>query len=207
MSEEVSALVDEMKSEESFDLLAAVQDVAYPTGQAVIYLNGQLAQEYNDAKAELDLLKAEESQGIADPEQAELQEKLDTLLAEIRKSALTFHMRGVAPAVKKAISAKARAQFKIPKQADEDEKNEIWLKENAWITNELIRHSIVKVVNAKGQVATKAYENADIQKLADTLIESEFSKLDALCAKLSQASYLFSESLDADFLQKPSADQ
>lgn len=207
MSEEVSALVDEMKSEESFDLLAAVQDVAYPTGQTVIYLNGQLAQEYNDTKAELDLLKAEESQGIADPEQAELQEKLDKLLVEIRKTALTFHMRGVAPAVKKAISAKARSQFKVPKQADEDEKNEIWLKENAWITNELIRHSIVKVVNAKGQVATKAYENGDIQKLADTLIESEFSKLDALCAKLSQASYLFSESLDADFLQKPSADQ
>lgn len=205
--ENTEALVEGMKSEESFDLLAAVADVAYPTGEATIYLNGALAHEYNELRGELDVLKADEHQGISDPDQLALQERIDAVREEIRKSALTFHMRGVAPAVRKAISAKARATFKTPKNADEEAKQEIWMEENAWITNELVRHSIVKVVNAKGQTATKGYTNEDIQKLADTLIASEFAKLDSLCASLTTASNLFSETLDADFLPKPSADQ
>lgn len=207
MSDEVQAIAEEMKSEESFDLLAAVQDVAYPVGETTVYLNGKLAGEYNDLKGDLELVKAEDAQALVNAEAVEIQEKLDALLTEIRKTALTFHMRGVAPAVKKAISAKARTKFKVPKNADESEKQEIWIKENAWITNELIRHSIVKVVNSKGQVDSRGFENEQIQQLADHLIESEFGKLDTLCARLSSASHLFSESLDADFLPKPSADQ
>lgn len=209
--EELTTIVDGMKSEEEFSLLDAVRDVSYPTASVAIYLDGELANELNELRADREAILAEEAEqdtkSLSNPDLADIDERIKGVTEAIRRSRLTVHMRGVAPAVKKAIARKARATFKTPKNADENEKNEIWLAENTWVTNELIAHSIIKVVNAKGAVDKRAKTNDEVQALSDRLAESEFQKLDALCAKLSGASQLFSESLDADFLPKPSADQ
>jgi hypothetical protein len=209
--EELTGLVDEMKSEESFNLLDAVQEVSYPTGSVVVYTNGELAVELNDLIAERGAIEAIEAQqgaqSLSNPELADLDIAIADLKEEIHASQLTFHMRGVAPAVKRAIAKKARAKFKVPKNADEFERNELWLEENDWTTYEMIAHAITKVVNAKGAVDKSGKRNEDVRALSERLAESEFQKLDLLCAKLSSASQLFSETLDADFLPKPSADQ
>jgi hypothetical protein len=209
--EELTGLVDEMKSEESFNLLDAVQEVSYPTGSVVVYTNGELAVELNDLIAERGAIEAIEAQqgaqSLSNPELADLDIAIADLKEEIHASQLTFHMRGVAPAVKRAIAKKARAKFKVPKNADEFERNELWLEENDWTTYEIIAHAITKVVNAKGAVDKSGKRNEDVRALSERLAESEFQKLDLLCAKLSSASQLFSETLDADFLPKPSADQ
>jgi hypothetical protein len=209
--EELTGLVDEMKSEESFNLLDAVQEVSYPTGSVVVYTNGELAVELNDLIAERGAIEAIEAQqgaqSLSNPELADLDIAIADLKDEIHASQLTFHMRGVAPAVKRAIAKKARAKFKVPKNADEFERNELWLEENDWTTYEIIAHAITKVVNAKGAVDKSGKRNEDVRALSERLAESEFQKLDLLCAKLSSASQLFSETLDADFLPKPSADQ
>lgn len=208
--EELTEIVKEMQAEE-FNLLDALQEVSYPTGSVTVYTNGALAKELNEAIADREALVAleekQDAKSLSNPELSDIDVLIEELKAKIHSSGLTFHMRGVAPAVKRAIAKKARAKFKVSKTADEFEKNEMWLEENDWTTYEIIAHAIVKVVNAKGAEDKRAKKNEDVRKLAEILAESEFQKLDLLCAKLSSASHLFSESLDADFLPKPSADQ
>lgn len=198
--EQIDALVSEMKAEKPFSALDAIREVKYPVGKVRVYLDGEAAARLDELHADR---KLEEAEGaMASAELNEILEEIEKVEAQIKASALIFHMRGVPPKVKRIIGNEARRKFKIRTEDDEDtiaDKNENY---NRYLTYELLRHSIVKVENTDGSFDTHGWDYDEIEQLDAILIESEFGKIDALCAKLTSAANVFNESLDADFLSK-----
>jgi hypothetical protein len=200
VNQEIENIVSEMKAEKPFSVLDAIRGVKYPTGKVRVYLDGEAAARLEELHEDRKLEEAEGS--LASAELNAILEEIETLEKQIKLTALVFHMRGVPPKVKRVIADAARRQFKIAKDDDEAtiaEKQEGY---NRNLTYELMRHSIIKVENADGTVDGHGWSYDEIAQLDDVLIESEFSKIDGLCAKLTRSSHVFDESLDADFLSK-----
>lgn len=218
--EEIAAqsIVEQMKSEESFDLADALDGVSYPTEDVTVYLDGAKAHELNlvlDMIAELEIKSENESAAkngtIADDPAKEqtdkdieaLKAREVVLISEITSSALTFKLRGVAPEVWRIIDKEARRKIK-PDTKSEDDQLEAQIERNKYVNVHLLSKGTVQITNAKGQTDKRALKPDDAQKLFDRLIEPEFLKLKDAISNLTFAHTLFQNVAmqDADFLSK-----
>lgn len=222
MTNTPEAIVEDLKSVEKFDLRSALQKTSYPTDDVTVYLDGHKAHELNLVLDEIDELEgkalslsAAVSGGIVDdPEKeavdeqiAALKERELELLKEIRDSALTFTIRGVAPTQWRILDKEARRKIK-PASKSEDDQFEAQLDRNEYVNVGLLALGCVKITNAAGQSDTSALKREDAQTLFDSLIEPEFVKLKNAVENLTFAHTLFQNVAmqDADFLSKSSAD-
>lgn len=214
-------LVEDLKSVEKFDLRSALSKTSYPTEDVTVYLDGHKAHELNLLLDEIDTLEGKSltltaavSGGITDdPEKedvdaeiAELKAQEVELLQEIRDSALTFTLRGVAPTQWRMADKKARRTIKAESKSDEDQ-YEAQLARNEWVHIELLSLATVKITNAAGQSDNSRLSHETAQQLFDGLIEPEFMKLKGAVENLTFAHTLFNNVAmqDADFLSKSSA--
>lgn len=196
--EQLEAIVAEMKEEKSFSVLDAIREVKYPTGKVRVYLDGEAASRLEELYGEKKLLEADGS--LASQELNEVLAEIEELEAQVKAGALVFHMRGVPPKVRRIIFKTAARQYKVKQSDSEEEADEKSMKYNESVTYETIRHAIVKVEKADGSVDTHGWTVDEVAQLDDVLHESEFAKIDGLCAKLTGGATLFNETLDADFL-------
>lgn len=153
----------------------------------------------------------------ADKEASELEAKVAELLDKLRKSVLTFHLRGLAPEQWRLIHAKWRKEIKEParKNFDRDEDGEeefqrVVLERSilrvAAVEEDCIASSIVKVVRKlDGAVDTSVWKQQDVKHINDTYMESEFEKLKNMSAQLTFANNIFKIAVEQDenFLLKP----
>lgn len=152
---------------------------------------------------------------LADVDAKVLEATLASELAELDKTVLTFHLRGLAPAQWRLIHKGGRKEIKEPVrkhyergedgdeefQADIVERN---IERNAWINNSCIASAIIKVENRDGEVDTSVWSAEDVGHIYDTYLESEYEKLKATMESLTFANTLFQQAVqqDADFLPK-----
>lgn len=221
--EELAApIVEDMKSVEKFDLRSALTKVSYPTQDVTVYLEGHKAHEVNvildeiadleaeaegyTAKAQGTITDAPELEGVQEKITA-LQEQEKALLAEIKDSALTFTLRGVAPAVWRLVDKEARRKIK-PNTKSEDDQLEAQIERNKYVNIELVAKGTVRIKNAQGVEDSSALTFDVAEQLYDGLLESEWTKLQDGIQNLTFAQTLFNNVTlqDADFLSKPSAD-
>lgn len=215
-------VVEDLKSEGKFDLRSALQKTSYPTDDVTVYLDGHKAHELNKVLDEISELEHKSSTlaggtngGIVDdPEKeavdaeiAELKVREKEILKEIRDSALTFTIRGVAPTQWRVLDKEARRKIKPNTKSDEDQ-FEAQLERNEFVNVGLLSLGCVKITNAAGEVDTSALKREDAQTVFDSLIEPEFIKLKDAVENLTFAHTLFQNVAmqDADFLSKSSAD-
>lgn len=215
----VEQIAEEMKTPAKFNFADAINQTSYPTGKVTIYLDGAkagelmtLAEQILDLQARSKDLGASSSGGIvddpekeaADAEIATLQVQEAELAKSILASKLTLHMRGVAPAVWRAIDKKARATVK-PATKSEEDVLEANITRNNYVNNELIAHAITSIENADGAVDDSAVSVATVEHLYDVLIESEWYKIHGKMQELTFANQLFAKATeqDADFLPQP----
>lgn len=214
-TEEAQAVADELKASDSFSFEDILSGVAYPEGSVKVYLNGKAAQELADvideqAELETDQLRlkeefADHATGV--PAEHDLQPQIDALeerktelLKAVLASALTFHMRGIAPKVLELITEKARRQFPVKGKA-QDEVYELNIQAEDFVESNMISSSIVRVENAKGQVDTSAWTPEKVLKLKEVLFKTEYDKIDGLAGKLYGGKALADAQRSADFLQ------
>lgn len=228
--EKAAEIVEGLKSKETFDARAAINGTTYPTGTVRVYLNAALAHRMNLAaddliKAEhlVDNLKAADSGIVGHPdlepaeaEVARLKAEIDALGAQVLESALTFHIRGLAPAQWRLIYKKWRKEIKQPARKNFDqgpdgeeeyegavfERN---IERNARINEDQVASAIIKVVNAAGVEDGRVWAQADTENFHDIVLESEWNKLKAEVENLTFAHTIFDSTVaqDADFLLKP----
>jgi hypothetical protein len=228
--ESATAIVDGLKSKTTFDARSAINGTTYPTGKVKVYLNAALAHEMNLAAD--DLLKARNrienlkgtNEGIvetpeqeaADAEAAELEAKIEALVVQVRDSALTFHIRGLAPAQwrliykkwRKAVKQPVRKNFELGSEGEEEFETETFernLERNDKINEDQVACAITKVVNGNGDEDSSVWSVEDVANLHATLLESEWTRLKAEVENLTFAQTLFNSTMeqDADFLRKP----
>lgn len=228
--EQIEAKVEELKAPETFDVRAALSGQTYPTQKVKVFVNAALAHEMNVLAEDAARLRWEADKlmkdydGIAQPEgyvekieDAEAAEaRVAELLAEVQRSAMTFTLRGLAPAQFRLIDKKWRKHIKPPVRknyapdADGEEEYELEIFERNMARNESVNHdciasSIVKVENAAGQADTSVWKHDDVKNLFDTLLETEYEKLRLAFQDMTFAHTLFNKAIeeDADFLSKP----
>lgn len=200
VNEQIQGLVSEMKEEKPFSVLDAIREVKYPVGKVRVYLDGEAAGRLEELYGEKRLLEADGS--LTSQELNDVLAEIEELEASVKEGALVFHMRGVPPKVRRIIFKEAARKFKVRDKDTEEEADEKAIKYNEFVTYESLRHSIVRVEKADGSADTHGWTVDEVEQLDAVLHESEFAKIDALCAKLTGGSALFNETLDADFLSK-----
>lgn len=211
------AKVEELKADETFDLADVLNDVTYPTDEVTVYLKGDKTHEYNLTIQRIAELAQEESAQRANengmtesPELEAIKKAVEDeelkamlLLDEIRTSSLTFHMRGLAPAQWRIIVKQWEHKIK-PETKSEEDVTAATVERNRKTNAEIIATSIVKTVNAKGQVSKGAITIEAVEKLNDVLLESEYARVLQMANQLTFANNMFHNVLaaDADFLSK-----
>lgn len=222
MTQTPEAIVEDLKSETKFDLRSALSKTSYPTDDVTVYLDGHKAHELNlvlDEISELEhnakkLSAASNGTIVDDPAKEEVDERIEALkerelelIKEIRDSALTFTVRGVAPSQWRILDKEARRKIK-PNTKSEDDVFEAQLERNEYVNVGLLALGCVKITNAAGQVDSSALSRESAQTVFDTLIEPEYVKLKEAVENLTFAHTLFQRVAmqDADFLSKSSAD-
>lgn len=226
----VETVVNEMKSPGKFDAKAVARGATMAQDKEKVYTDAGTAHELNEMlgeiadlrlQAETEKAKAQSIEGS--PEGDALNEQADVLEAEVEKlvkkiqdSALTFHMRGLAPEQFRLIDKKWRRKIKPPVRDNypngeegteefEVEALERNIDRNNAINWECVAKSITKVVDANGDEDNSAWTVEDVQGLHGRLLEIEWEKLRRLSEDLTHAHTIFNEVIvrDADFLQKP----
>jgi hypothetical protein len=217
-SAEVETIVEEMKADETFDLVEALNEVTYPKGEVTVYLDADGAQELNEVLAEISELgrqaaafSAEAQGSMTDsPEKEAIDAEIETLQARQKElvervsgSALTFHMRGVAPAAWRIMFKEVKRKNKPENKSEEalQEAQEIQIEK---LDNELVAKSIIKVVNSKGAADSRAFSVASVEVLRDKLLQSEWERVLDKANTLTFANSVFHnvKAADADFLSQ-----
>lgn len=242
--ESAQAVAEDLKSPATFDVQKALTGQTYPTDKVTVFINAALAHTMNIEADEAAKLAFEASQleaqaqamlladtGIGEPEgyaekvgeaaakaqEAEAAEaRVAKLIEQVKASALTFHLRGLAPKQVELIDKKCRKAIKPPARKnygqDEDGQEEYELEvfernrdRNQLVNHECIASAIVKVENSNGETDAKVWKAADVESLQDTILETEYEKLRLMMQDLSFAHTLFNRAVeqDADFLSKP----
>ena len=222
--EELAApIVADMKSVGKFDLSAALKKTSYPVKDVTVYLDGYKAHELNELLDEIDELEhkavgysalaqgsmtdAPEKESI-EAKIAELKARELELIKEISASALTFSLRGLAPAQWRLIDKEARRKVKAASKS-EDDVLEAQIERNKLVNIEIVAKGIVKVTDANGDVSEGAITLKAAEDMFDALLEPDWLKLQDTIQNLTFANTVFQNvsMQDADFLSKPSADQ
>lgn len=214
----VNAVIEEMKADETFDLVDALNQVSYPTGSVKVYLDAAGAEELNEvlqeiselgrkatefsAEAQGSMTDAPEKEAI-DAEIEQLQAREKELIEKVSGSALTFHMRGVAPEAWRILVKEARRKNK-PATKSEEDVQEAQEAQIEYLDNELVARSIVKIVNAKGNEDKRAVTAATVSKLRGALLQSEWERVLDKANTLTFANSVFHnvKAADADFLSQ-----
>lgn len=242
---DIEAKVEELKSPEKFDARAAITGATYATDDFVIFRDAALMHEANklaDEAGKLDneattaekLAKsksAEENDTLGDDpdyeefaaaaktKRAEAQaaeDKVAGLIEQVRGSAMTFKLKGLAPKQvslidkkwRRAIKPPARANYPQTPEGQEEYELEVFernLDRNQKINHDAIACSILNVTNAAGAEDSSAWTVDDVENLFETLLETEYEKLRIGYQNLTFAHTLFNKAVveDADFLSKP----
>lgn len=170
---------------ENFDIFAMLEGTPLPVEEVTIFVDTAAAIEYSKLVAER---QADEDKGLsltADLAQAR-DEKIAALQDRLRKSALVFGVRGIAPGIVNEILA--------PNGETTTDVNELKKRDN-----ELIARSIVSVKNHAGATDPRIWDAEQVDKFRTLMNEGEFGRLVAKIAEVNFTAAAFDSAADAGF--------
>lgn len=179
----------------TFNVLDAVKGRGYPTDKVTLYTAFDAEYEARNIEAKLKALEGKKATKEVTAQRTELQSSLDACLQRIKDSALTFHLRGVAPSVQEAIYAEADAHLADENNEDittDEQRNE-------FVNNAVIAAHIVKVVNAHGDEDLSEWTGEKVGALREILPDGEMLKLLQKVAELSFEAAAFDKVVGPDF--------
>jgi len=186
---ETLSLVKEAQSKGVFNLSEVIKGRGFPTKDVTIYLDAESAFELAQLDQEMnDFLDADY--------RAELDAKAQELAAKIRKSALTFTMRGVSQKIVDKVMADANE--KHPRD-DDNGNNPEWVK---FYVSSLVAQNIIRVTDAEGNVDEHLFTVEEIYSLREEITRDAWDVLADTMQKLTLASGYFEQLTDAGFLPK-----
>lgn len=188
--------------DETFDLDEFVQGRGYPTDTVTVFTNADAAYAHAQIQERLTVLAQERDTHDKRSKdykerQAEfeiLEAQAEELKQEVKDSAITFHLRGIAPGhidkIIKDVNAEAADQKWVGNEAESQ------------ATYRIMADHIIKAVRADGKVDNRKFTPERAANLDFALPESEWTKLDRKIRELSFKSTYFDSAVDAGFLQK-----
>lgn len=170
-------IVDEAQAPGEFDVLAFLEDTAYPVEKVTVFRDLTAAKEYKrlvDLRGEAD---------VEGKQNGEYDEEIGRLGQRITDSAMIFELRGMPPGIVNELIG-----------GDNDTPEDAENKDNA-----LVAKSIVSVTNSKGDKDSHMWTTEQVAQLRSRMIEGEFSKLIAGVASVNFNGAVFDQATDAGF--------
>ncbi len=190
--QETLKLVEQSQSQGVFSLSEVIKGRGYPTKEVTIYLDGESAFEL----AELN----DEMLGYFDDSIVEqLEKKAEVLVEKIKKSAVTFVMRGVSQKIVEDVIKKVNEKITPPDGRREYSENDQWIK--LYISS-LVALNIVKAIDADGNVDEHQYSAEEMLELRELMAADSWNTLVETMQKLTLASGYFEQLTDAGFLPR-----
>lgn len=192
---DVQAVVDKATSEEEFDALAFFSGSALPEDTVTVYADYKSAYRLAEIKAHLAQEKErDDTEGLSLTDVVENvdESEIEELTQKLKSSAVTFTLRGLAPAARDAIEKKARASNPYTEGAENSEYNEA-------LNGGLIAGTIVSVQNATGRFDKIKWDAERVIKFSKVALESEFSKLYLGAVKVNYIGDAIDRAVSADF--------
>lgn len=181
---DVIELVEKATEKGTFSILDAAKGIGYPKDTVDVYTDieaAYLIKHYNTQAAnELDPEKVDE-----------IAAKVDELKQRIKDSTYTFHLRGYAPEVVKAINEEARAKFEV-----EDTSNG---EAAEWCNYKYVAEAIQLVTRPDGAEDHTHWTPEKVEELAFMLPDGEFDKITLKMSELVFTAAYFDQVVDADF--------
>lgn len=196
LPETVRPLLDQ----DTFDIFDFVTGDATPADQVVIYADRAAGWDLNKlVQREKDIENQATSDGLSIADDADWvdPEELAAVKARVEAGKLTFHLKALAPALKKSIRKHLEATHNFKADGSYEENESFYQA----LTYELAARTIVKAVNPAGQVNAD-WTIAKVQKLEERLDESEFARLDRAVFAINADGDLYEAAVSADFLSK-----
>jgi sialic acid synthase SpsE len=188
--EEAMELAAEAQSKKVFNLSDAIKGRSYPQKDVVIHL---------DDEAALELVELNDKMSyITDvSELAKLETEAKKLSDTIKKSAITFKMRGVSQDAIELVLKKMNEKYKV--KGTSGTENPEWMRD--YITS-LVSLNIVSVVDAFGSEDSTQFDFEKTEELRRNIPAAEWGKLVEMMQKLTLAGGYFDQLTDAGFLQR-----
>lgn len=205
MNEEaVHAAVEAALNPEEFDVLDYVNNLPVATNTVKIYTNvggaRELAELLTKRQAILDKRDAEAKAdgysdlSIADNDRdTELDDEINELLEKLDETALTFHLKSVAPKLIRAIQTAAIAK------ADKNWTEEQQANHNTRTTGEILAKAIDHVVLANGAVDNKPWDAERLQGFEEAMYVEQSKQLVSALYQIVYTGEVFDEVLSVDF--------
>lgn len=191
-SEQILKIVETSQSQGVFNLSEVVKGRGYPTKEATIYLDAETAFEL----AELNELMSEY---IDEDVLAENEAKAAELAEKVKKSAVTFIMRGVSQKIVEDVVKKTNEKY--PPQAGRREATDDpdWVK---YYIAALVARNIVRAIDADGNVDEHVFTTEEMLEMRELVAADSWNVLVENMQKLTLASGYFEQLTDAGFLPR-----
>jgi hypothetical protein len=191
-AEQILKIVDTAQSQGVFNLSEVIKGRGYPTKEATIYLDADTAFQL----AELNDLMSEY---VDDEILAENEAKAEELAEKIKKSAVTFVMRGVSQKIVEDVVKKTNEKY--PPQAGRREATDDpdWVK---YYIAALVAHNIVRAIDADGNIDERIFTAEEMLEMRELLTADSWNVLVENMQKLTLASGYFEQLTDAGFLPR-----
>jgi hypothetical protein len=191
-TDNVIDMVNEAQKRGKFNLADAIKGRAFPEKSVDVYLDANSAMELEAVNEELKYLS-----GLSDiTEYNKLDAIAQELAEKIKKSKLTFHMRGVGQA---EVEAAVKAANELYPDTNEEQDNPDWVK---YYLSRLIAANIVKVTDAEGNQDDSKFTTEEMIELRGVIPIDSWGVLVETMQKLTLATSYFSAVTDAGFLPK-----
>lgn len=162
----MSTVEETLTNPGEIDVMSFLDGTEYPTREVVVF---------TDVKAADDYVRMNSQEKVDDTE-------LEELEAKVRKSAIVFHLRGMAPGVVNELYTKGGDE---EPEADKE--------------NRLVTKTVFKVTNSEGVEDTHEFTEESVNKLRRYLKEGEFGKLIKGVIEVNFDANLFDRAVDAGF--------
>lgn len=190
--QETLKLVEDARAQGVFNLSEVIKGRGYPSKEVTIYLDA-------DAAFQLSELNDQMIFYVDDDKAEEFEKKVEELVARIKKSAITFIMRGVSQKMVETTIDKVNEKIAPPEGRREYSENDEWLK--LYIAS-LVALNIVKVLDADGNVDSHQYSAEEVLELRQSLTQDSWNMIVETMQKLTLASGYFEHAMDSGFLPK-----
>jgi hypothetical protein len=200
--EEVQEVVEAAKAPGTFNILNLLRERAYPEYAVTVYIDEAAA----FAGGEIDELIASTKD---DAEVEKLTDRRDEIIAELKKSAITFHLKGISESRRNDLLKQAKKKYPIEYTRDVNPMSGEMVKDekpsperDELFTDFLWQASISKIEDAEGNTQ----ENigfADVSNMRSMLPLASIARVTEAIEKIRVATAVFMHEVNEDFLPKP----
>lgn len=194
----LSEALNNALDQDSFDVLEFVTGDLTPRKAVTIYTNAEAGYRLDElVKREQESVREVDSLSITDEVAWVDPDEVAALKEAVEASALTFHLKGLAPKAREAIQKELQAKHNFSEEAPDDQKSAYYEE----FQNTLVAKSIERVVNSRGATDT-SWSPEKISTLRGRVNGVEIARLDDGVFEINTDSDLYNRAVNADFLSK-----